>query len=140
MNGATKIKTLTEIKSEITKLRPEQEISLTYGHFSVIHPGHLRYLQFAKSKGDFLIVAIQKLGKDNEHFSQKERAEAVSNLAIVDRVVLLDENITTAIKEIAPDFYVKGKEFENTTELFTEEIKAVEEAGGKVVYSSGEVK
>ncbi|MFT6069465.1 MAG: rfaE bifunctional protein kinase chain/domain [Bacteriovoracaceae bacterium] len=140
MTGSKKIKTLTEIKSEITPLRPERKISLTYGHFSVIHPGHLRYLQFAKSKGDFLVVAIQKLGKDNEHFSQQERAEAISNLAIVDRVILLDENITSAIKEIKPDFYVKGKEFENNTELFIDEIKAVEEAGGKVVYSSGEVK
>jgi rfaE bifunctional protein kinase chain/domain len=140
MPSTTKIKTLAEIKSEISKGDPKDEVVLAYGHFSVIHPGHLRYLQFAKNKGDFLVVAIQKLGKENEHFSQQERAEAVSSLAIVDRVVLLDENITLAIKELKPNFYVKGKEFENKTELFTDEIESVKSVNGKVVYSSGEVK
>lgn len=140
MPSSTKIKRISEIKAEIDSLGPDRKIVLTYGHFSVIHPGHLRYLQFSKSKGDFLIVAIQKLGKENEHFSQQDRAEAVSSLVIVDRVLLLDDNITAAIKELRPDFYVKGKEFENKRKLFSDEIKAVEEVNGKVVYSSGEVK
>lgn len=140
MTISNKIKSLEEIKIEASRLGDSCIIVLTYGHFSVIHPGHLRYLQFAKSKGDLLVVAVQKLGKHNEHFSQQERAEAISNLAIVDRVVLLDGDIITAITKLKPNYYVKGKEFENKSHLFSDEIEAVKKIGGKIVYSSGEVK
>ena len=32
--------------------------TLTYGHFSSIHPGHIRYLNYAKKKGNLLVVAL----------------------------------------------------------------------------------
>ena len=31
---------------------------LTYGHFSTIHPGHIRYLKHASKQGDRLVVAL----------------------------------------------------------------------------------
>ena len=32
--------------------------TLAYGHFNSVHPGHIRYLKNAASKGEILIVAI----------------------------------------------------------------------------------
>ena len=37
--------------------------TLTYGHFSTIHPGHIRYLKHAKKKGNKLVIAL--LGDGN---------------------------------------------------------------------------
>ena len=36
-----------------------EEIALAYGHFSSIHPGHIRYLQNAKSFGNKLVIALR---------------------------------------------------------------------------------
>ena len=36
-----------------------KRVIVCYGHFNVIHPGHLRYLKYARSLGDSLIVALQ---------------------------------------------------------------------------------
>ena len=37
----------------------QYEIALAYGHFSSIHPGHIRYLQNAKSLGEKLLIALR---------------------------------------------------------------------------------
>ena len=36
----------------------KDDIALCYGHFNLIHPGHLRYLRHAKTLANELIVAI----------------------------------------------------------------------------------
>ena len=54
LSGIEELKKYTEsIKNE------NKTISICQGHFNVIHPGHLRFLEFAKNKGDYLIVLIQ---------------------------------------------------------------------------------
>ncbi len=41
------------------KVFADQQIVLCYGHFNIIHPGHIRFLEHAKSLGQQLIVAVQ---------------------------------------------------------------------------------
>ena len=43
-------------------------IVLCHGHFNVLHPGHLRFLQYASEQGDILLVAVlgDKLLKNEE--------------------------------------------------------------------------
>ena len=51
---------IKDFKPSINKIKKiNNKIILCQGHFNVIHPGHLRFLEFAKQQGDFLIVAIQ---------------------------------------------------------------------------------
>ena len=120
-------------------------IALCYGHFNLIHPGHLRYLQYAKTLADQLVVAItpdkELDDTSNEHyFSEGERAESVANLQIVDSVVILD-NITLdeSIDIIKPKVLVLGREFEqNKPKRIGAAITTVEKYG-KVIFHAGEI-
>ena len=64
---------------------------LTYGHFSTIHPGHIRYLRHARGLGDKLVIALIGDNSSQKYlFNQNERAEALSLLGIADAVLLLN--------------------------------------------------
>ena len=63
---------------------------LTYGHFSTIHPGHIRYLRHARNLVKNLwLRLIGDGGSTSYPFNQQERAEALSLLGIADAVLLL---------------------------------------------------
>jgi len=69
---------------------------LAYGHFTTIHPGHIRYLRHARSLGKALAVALVGDGPPDQPptypYSQADRAEALSLLGIADAIVLLQSN------------------------------------------------
>ena len=66
------------------------------GSFNVLHPGHLRLLRFAKSCGDYLIVAVNsdRLAANEAYVRQHLRLEVISSNSYVDETLLLDEPIT----------------------------------------------
>jgi rfaE bifunctional protein kinase chain/domain len=134
-----KLKTLPELKIADGSI-------LCYGHFNVIHPGHLRFLQYAKSLGHVLTVAVigDRLipaGDKKRYFSQQERADGVSSIQFVDQVVILDEcTIDDVATKLRPETLVLGKEFEKNQRLdLKPAIEKIESTGGKVVYHAGEV-
>jgi len=123
----------------------KDSISLCYGHFNLIHPGHLRYLQHAKTLADKLVVAIvadKELDKESfgQYFSEKERAESIANIQIVDHVVILnDATLDELINVIKPKVLVLGKEFEQKQpKQIISAINSVNK-GGEVVFHAGEV-
>lgn len=65
---------------------------ITFGTFDLFHIGHLRLLERAKQKGDFLIVGVSsdelnwKKKKKYPIFSCQERMEIISSLKCVDEV------------------------------------------------------
>ena len=78
----------------LNKLGNIKDCALAYGHFDTIHPGHIRYLKYAKSISEKLIIAIIGDIRINNHlkfqFKQKERSEALQMLDIADLIVCLD--------------------------------------------------
>src|SRR5262245_55689923 len=69
-----------------------------HGCFDIVHPGHVRYLQFARQLGDVLIVsltgdALLGKGADRPYIPQELRAENLAALEFVDWVVI-DPNPT----------------------------------------------
>ncbi|MFO0973743.1 MAG: PfkB family carbohydrate kinase [Phycisphaerae bacterium] len=117
-----------------------------HGCFDIVHPGHIRYLQFARTQGDLLVVSITgdaqiDKGEQRPYIPQELRAENLAALSLVDAVVIDDE--ATACRLIAalrPDVYVKGQEYATSNHPgFLAERAAVEAAGGRVVFSSGDV-
>jgi rfaE bifunctional protein kinase chain/domain len=121
-----------------------EDAVLCYGHFNLIHPGHLRYLQYAKTLAKSLIVAIKSdrgLDADSfgQHFSENERAESVANLEIVDCVIVLDNNsLDELISSLRPSVLVLGKEFENRKTKEIELAINTVNKQGKVVFHAGE--
>lgn len=117
-----------------------------HGCFDIVHPGHIRHLKFARSLGDILLVSITgdegvSKGDGRPLIPQELRAENLAELDCVDWVYI-EPRPTAAdlLAEVQPDVYIKGREYEtNADPRFRAEREAVEQAGGRVVFSSGEV-
>ena len=87
---------------------------LVYGHFSSIHHGHIRYLKNASKKASKLIVALMGDDENSFKFSQAERAEGLSSIELIYKIVLLKKNeLAEAVRKLKPKELVLGKEFEN---------------------------
>ncbi len=124
-----------------------RETALAYGHFNSVHPGHVRYLKNAASQGKSLIVAVLPdtyKGTSREYkFTQKERAEGLASLNIINGIFLLEDEeyaLVKAINALKPGFLVLGKEFEysNDPEII-EAIRVMKKNGLKVQFHAGEV-
>ena len=110
---------------------------LIYGIFNVLHPGHLRFIRFAKENGDYLIIGVKSdnLARPWALLSEADRIEAVKSISWVDEVFLWERDITEYIEYLKPDVVVKGKEFEDIDNF---ELPMIEAYGGKLIFSSGE--
>ncbi len=118
--------------------RAGRRIAFTNGCFDLLHPGHIRSLEEARSLGDALIVAInsdrsvrEMKGAGRPLVSEDERAEVLASLEAVDWVVIFDESTPQRlIAEILPDVLVKGGDWGPSEIVGREEVEA---AGGRVV-------
>ena len=135
MNTKNKILTLAKLKSFLNKARKVgKKIVFTNGCFDIIHPGHIRILEFSKSQGDILILglntdaSIKRLkGPTRPINKQNDRAIVVSALEAVDGVILFKEDTPlNLIKIIKPDILVKGADY-------TKQTVVGREYAGKVV-------
>lgn len=74
------------------------KVVITHGTFDLLHYGHIKYLEKAKSLGDYLIVMVtsdkeaRKYNK-NPYYDEKTRMYMVSSLKFVDKVLLRDKSI-----------------------------------------------
>jgi rfaE bifunctional protein nucleotidyltransferase chain/domain len=143
----SRILSLNELKEAINNCRQGNKvIVLTNGCFDILHSGHLHLLNSAKASGDILVVGInsdrsvKKLkGPDRPLVSEKERAELLANLRVVDFVTIFDEDTASnLLNEIKPDIYIKGGDYnpDNLPEApvvasFGGRIKFIELAAGK---------
>lgn len=108
------------LKKIIPLIRSQGEkIVLTNGVFDILHYGHISFLNDAKKLGDKLIVAVNSdestrrlKGKNRPINSLKERMVVLASLSMVDWVIAFDEDTPVRlIKEISPDFLVKGGDY-----------------------------
>ena len=99
--------------------RQGKRVVFTNGVFDILHPGHVRYLQTARSHGDALIVAINSdrsvkaiKGPERPVNTEADRAEVITALACVDAAVVFDEDTPhDIISAIQPDVLVKGADW-----------------------------
>lgn len=131
-----------ELNELITKLKSQgKTIVTTNGCFDILHVGHVRYLEKAKSFGDVLIVALNSdksvksiKGESRPINNENDRAEVLSALRSVDYVVLFDEDSPMdLLLQIKPDVHTKGADY--TIETLPE-AKGIMEAGGKIEFIS----
>jgi rfaE bifunctional protein kinase chain/domain len=148
MEISPKILQITDLEARITEDRSlGKSLVLCQGHFNIVHPGHLRFFQFAKNLGDRLVVAV--IGNEHlpeefrsQYFLEQDRLTNVAAMEIVDYVLLLEGAlaIDRVIEKIRPKFWVLGQEFERErASEVTNEIKALQGVGGQVIFHSGVV-
>lgn len=114
-----------------------RRVVFTNGCYDILHPGHIRLLEAARSLGDVLILAlntdasVQRLkGPLRPMISQDQRAQMAAGLAAVDAVTFFDEDTPRElIAEVLPDFLVKGADWSH----FIAGREEVEAAGGQVL-------
>jgi D-beta-D-heptose 7-phosphate kinase/D-beta-D-heptose 1-phosphate adenosyltransferase len=137
------IKTLSEITTLSTELKTRgKKIIFTNGCFDLLHAGHVRYLETAKSFGDVLILALNSdrsvtalKGKDRPINTQMDRAYILAALEAVDYVVIFDEDTPyNLIKAVKPHVLVKGGDYEGKDVVgqdIANELKLVQFVDGK---------
>ena len=108
------------------------------GRFNVLHPGHVRLLQFARGCGDRLVVGVEsdKLAGDGSHVPEHLRLEGVRSCSYVDDAFLIESSVLESIGELQPAVVVKGREHEHRHNV---EKAALDAYGGKLLFSAGEV-
>jgi rfaE bifunctional protein nucleotidyltransferase chain/domain len=112
-------------------------VVFTNGCYDILHPGHIRLLESARSLGDILILAlntdasVQRLkGPSRPLIPQDQRAELAAALEAVDAVTFFDEDTPRElIAEVLPDILIKGADWAH----FIAGREEVEAAGGKVL-------
>ncbi|HMK51525.1 MAG TPA: D-glycero-beta-D-manno-heptose 1-phosphate adenylyltransferase [Thermodesulfobacteriota bacterium] len=134
-----KIKKREELLRIIKDLKAKgKRIIFTNGCFDLLHVGHIRYLEEAKTLGDILIVgvnsdtSVRKLkGPKRPVLPVEERTEILSGLACVDYITVFDELDPLAlITSLQPNVLVKGGDWTKEQTIGKE---VVERSGGEVV-------
>jgi rfaE bifunctional protein kinase chain/domain len=131
---------MTDKQVSIARLKSLKDsgktISFVSGNFNIIHPGHLRFLLFAKEQADILVVGLyDKHNSISAYFENEERCMALQALNFVNEVLIVNGDRLNVIGELQPDVVVKGKEFSDSD---NPEKEIVESYGGKLIFSSGE--
>jgi len=117
--------------------RNGRRIVFTNGCFDLLHPGHVRSLEQARSLGDCLVVGMNDdasvralKGAQRPLLPERERAAILAALAAVDYVVIFPQPTPRElIAHLSPDILVKGADW-NVREIAGRE--EVEFAGGEV--------
>ena len=128
-------------RSELVVVRAQwrregRKVVFTNGCYDILHPGHIRLLEAARSLGDVLVLALNSdasvariKGPLRPLLDERQRAAAAMQLEAVDAVVLFDEDTPRElIAAVLPDILVKGADWAH----FVAGREEVEAAGGEV--------
>lgn len=116
----TKIISLSSLLRKVKAFKREgKRMVFTNGCFDILHYGHIKYLQDARKRGDYLIVAvnsdasIKKIkAKNRPIVEQSDRLKTIAALASVDFVLLFnDDNPLKLIMALKPDILIKGADW-----------------------------
>lgn len=107
---------IDQLVAHLKEVRIGKKVVFTNGCFDLLHVGHIKYLQEAKSLGQILVLglnsddSVRRLkGETRPVQCQEDRAEILAALSAVDFVVVFEQDTPQEIIErIAPDVLVKG--------------------------------
>ncbi len=142
----TKLRSVNEL-AEISYTEREmgRTVVVCHGVFDLLHMGHVRHLQQAKSIGDVLMVTITadafvNKGPGKPAFSEHLRAEMLSALSCVDWVGINNApDATPVLEALKPAYYAKGADYVDAGADVTGKIllerEIVEANGGQIVFT-----
>jgi D-glycero-beta-D-manno-heptose 1-phosphate adenylyltransferase len=118
MDTRGKIMTATQAANAARRIQAMgREVVFTNGCFDLLHAGHVRCLEAARSLGEMLVLGLNSdqsvralnKGADRPLVPEEQRAQVVAGLAAVNAVVIFDEPTPLKLIEtVAPDVLVKG--------------------------------
>lgn len=137
MNLKNKIMTHTQLAAFVKKQKAAgKKIVFTNGCFDILHAGHIKSIEFAKNKGDILVLglnsdaSVKRLkGAKRPINKQADRAILLAALQAVDAVCVFGQDTPLElIKIVRPDVLVKGADYKN------KEVVGAEFAGKVVLF------
>jgi len=142
-----KILSLEKLSKKVQKAKgTKKRVIHCHGVFDLLHIGHIKHFDEARSLGDLLVVTITpdhyvNKGPNRPAFTTQLRLEALAALESIDFVAVNEwPSAVKTIKKIKPDIYFKGPDYKDNNEDVTGKIKeesaAVELIGGKIKYST----
>jgi D-glycero-beta-D-manno-heptose 1-phosphate adenylyltransferase len=102
------------------------------GTFDLIHPGHIRLLNYAAINGDYLLVAIDSdsrvkelKGEDRPVNDEMTRQFIMESLKPVNKCLIFgsEEELENIIKEYKPDVMIVGSDYKNERVIGSEYAK-----------------
>ena len=135
-----KLKSPTELAVLCAQLAVRgRKLVFTNGCFDLLHVGHVRYLQQARSLGDALLVAVNGdasvralKGPQRPVNAEHDRAEVLAALSCVDCVTIFHtERVTDLVRIIRPHVYAKGGDY-TVVSLDAGERAALENVGAEI--------
>ena len=117
--------------------RRGQRIVFVSGNFNIVHPGHLRLLRFAAECGHFLVVGVNPEETSGVVVPAELRLEGLQSVSFVDYAFMMESPVEDFIRQLKPPIVCKGKEHEMRS---NPEQDAVDSYGGKLLFSSGEIR
>ncbi len=147
MNNTPKYYTRNELATVVHRRQQAGEHGVfTNGCFDLIHLGHVRYLQEARTYGDFLVLGLNSdastcrlKGPGRPYVPELERAEILAALSCIDYVTIFDEPTAgPLVALLQPATYIKGGDYASNTQDGTPDLsrlpeaRVVQEYGGSV--------
>lgn len=136
-----KIFTLDNLKKQVAAWRVNNKtVAFSNGCFDILHEGHIFSLNQAASEADILIIGVNSdlsvkrlKGHERPINNQISRSIMLSNLAVVDAVVIFEEDTPLAlIQSLMPNVIVKGGDYTIDQIVGSKEVIA---NGGRVVIN-----
>lgn len=128
--GSIHAKSLDEVVKLVNEFKKAgKKVVLTQGVYDLIHEGHARYLEMARSYGDVLVVGVdsdaltkQRKGPKRPIVPEGERVEMLMHLRHVDVVVVreVEHHIDDLIFQTQPDVLVTSlstKDFNDSKKM-----------------------
>lgn len=141
-----KLVSAEQLLKSVGRFPRKKKVIICHGVFDVVHPGHIRHLAYAKSKADILVVSLTcdkhiTKGTYRPHVPENLRAISLAAFDMVDYVVIDQEPTPLEnIRYIKPDFFAKGFEYsDNMPKATRDEMKILEEYGGEMIFTPGDV-
>ncbi len=142
-----KIKNLEDLKTILADLKANgKKIVHCHGVFDLLHLGHIKHFEEAKTFGDVLVVTITpdefvNKGPNRPAFTTLLRLEALAALESIDFIAANKWPIAVeTIELLEPDIYCKGPDYKDHSEDITgkidEESVAVDSIGGQIKYTN----
>jgi rfaE bifunctional protein nucleotidyltransferase chain/domain len=118
-------------------------IALVNGCFSLIHVGHVRYLQAAAAQADCLVVALNSdesvrriKGPEKMILDQQARVTILRSFSAVDFVTVFEEETADKLLQLLkPDYHCKGEGYKSPEQV--PEYSTVQSYGGKTLIVGG---
>jgi rfaE bifunctional protein nucleotidyltransferase chain/domain len=138
-----KVADLDELLALRARWRAEgKTVVWTNGCFDLLHVGHVRGLQEARSLGDVLVVGVNSdasvrrlKGAGRPIVPAAERAELLAALACVDRVLVFGEDTPSAVLgRLRPDVHCKGEDYAPPSTRPIPEAEVVHAYGGSIAF------